>query len=270
MTITKEAIELLAKSEAIRAASARLPEHQAALPADFKIHDFESAMQLRARPRGTMTTVSLSDFVGYAELHCNRGGSAAFIDAEKMQAVAVLNMGTVAAPGHCDYRAVFAPPKTAAFKALLSITGRDRLEQRVIAEFMEDWIDCIKCFDDVGELAEKHAIAAVRSITIESARSVESQVGNLSAEQGTLERVAASSKKAALPTFIHFKCQPNSAIDDRIFILRLGVYTGDKAPTLTLRVVKAEEHQEQMAAELAARVRAAMTAMPVIVGTLQA
>lgn len=268
--ITKEAIELLAKAEAITAASARLPEHQAALPSDFKIHDFESQMQVRVRMRGTMTTVALGDFAAYVIAKQMVGGSAVFVDSESMKATAVLNLGDPKNPGHCDHRAVFAPPKTAAFRALLEITSRnERIDQRLAAEFLEDWVEFVKFFDGDGEIPAARAIAAVRAITIDQGKTVETKVGQLSAEQGALERVAASSKTHPIPTFIHFRCQPNPALEERTFVLRLGISTGGPAPQLTLRVVRAEMHQEEMGHELAAKVRGALPdgKVPVIVGS---
>lgn len=54
-------------------------------------------------------------------------------------------------------------------------------------------------------------------------------------------------------------------------MLRLGVITSDEKPALLLRIVKAEEHQEEMARELTGKVRDRLveTLVPVLIGTYQ-
>ncbi len=251
--ITKEAIEALQQSQAITAANA-VPAYGGTpimLPSDFTEHDLEKYMPDRRRARGNMQTTSISDFADYTNEHAETGCTA-FVNAQKFTATAVLNLGTPAKPGHADNTATLTPEKTAAYAALTGITGRG-ITQQAAAEFLEDWIDHIECYVDTGSesatVQNRKAIGAIRRITIEALRKVESEVQSLSATQSAFESIAASSKDA-IPTLIYFNCQPYAELAERLFVLRLGIVTGDKAPHIVLRIIKEEQHREEMAAEL--------------------
>lgn len=222
------------------------------LPSDYCRHDVESFMPIRRRMRGTMKTSVIEHFAAYAKTHAQAGASV-FIDPETMQASAVLNLGTKEAPGHCDHRAVLVAKQTAPFKAMKKIASGMPLTQQAVAEFCEDWSNFLEFYKD-GDLIDqgKHAIAAIRRITIEGLRKVEASEQSLSATRSTFESVTASSQDP-LPTELVFGCSPYVGIRERDFSIRLAVLTGDK-PMLTLRLVNMEMHEEQIAEELAERI----------------
>lgn len=242
-----------------------------ALPNHFTLHDIEARLPMRRRARGVMTTLLLPDFAVYAHAHQSEG-AAVFVDAERMSATAVLNLGTPEAPGHADDLAVYKPPTTAAYDAMQAMLttpmAQRRHSQRTLAEWMEDWAAELACTDADGKpLATPQAIAAVRAITVEAARKAESVEGPLSAERSSFESVKASSRNT-LPAHVQLTCAPYTGMDARAFRLRVSVHPEDKGVTLTLRLAQAEWHREQMAAELAHKVRDAMaSALPVVLGT---
>lgn len=271
----KDAIQELTQAESISAANAALTQTVApsngeaaiALPDSFKVHDLEHYLPTRRRLRGSMTTPVLADFAAYT-VENKEAGATVFVDADKMQAVAVLNLGTPASPGHADNRAVLAPPKTAAFAALLAIASGAQKRQTDVAEYLEDWAPLIRCENEAGEdVAVKHAAAAVRKITIEGTRRQESSEQQLSAARSTFEQVKATGTDH-LPVLIDVTCEPYLGLAYRTARLRLGIVTGDK-PALVLRIVKREQHDEEMAQELAQLVRGALAGsdMPVLVGS---
>lgn len=261
------AIKELTKAEAITAAAASVGPYRdaVALPSDYEVHDLEEHRDGRRRARGKMLTSSLTDFARYAKNH-NEAGEV-FVDANAMAAVAVLNLGGGEfSAGHADNTATLALRKTAAYVALQAIANGGGFSQQKVAEFLEDWPAEIQCFNDQGEVPQPRAIAAVRQITIEGLRKVESTEKQLAASKSAFESIQASSVEP-LPTRIYFTCIPYLGLTTRLFVLRLGVQTGDK-PAITLRIVNAELHQEQMGDELAALVRDAIGEdMPVAVGT---
>lgn len=277
----KEAIKELTRAEAISAAGTAMhgateTDGLAALPNDFEIHDLEKHLPTRRRARGSMQTAVVEHFAGYVASHAEEGATV-FVDKARMQAVAVLNLGKPDAPGHADNQAVLALDKTAAYIALGELMRKSTatgLSQRDLAEFMEDWDPAIGCIDANGSwMSTKKAIDAVRRITIDSARKTESAEGQLSAERSAFESVAASSAGNPLPATITFKCEPYNGLIERAFDMRLSVRTGDAtkpALSLTLRLVKGEEHTEQMANELAALVKQAIEGTPVYVGSYSA
>ena len=249
--IDKQAIEALQEARAIDAANDNTPApYVTALPENFKLHDLEKHMSQRRRAIGTMSTTSAQDFANYIKDHAEAGATV-FVSTEAMKAVAVLNLGTPEEPGHADNLAVLDPKKTAAFSALLAIANGHPRSQQDVAEFLEDWPSMVSCYNDEGNITNAKAIAAVRKITIEALRKLESEEQSLSASRSAFESVAATSKEP-LPTTIYFTCVPYVGLAERTFVLRLGVLTSGDKPSIVLRIVKAEEHAEEMGNELAA------------------
>ncbi|MBN0017123.1 DUF2303 family protein, partial [Pseudomonas aeruginosa] len=89
------------------------------------------------------------------------------IDADNMLARSIFNIGTLDNPGHADNVASIKLKKTAPFRALLSING-DHLNQKQIAEWLEDWSDYLIAFDAYGNTMKiAQAAQAVRRVTIQ-------------------------------------------------------------------------------------------------------
>jgi uncharacterized protein YfdQ (DUF2303 family) len=230
-------------------------KNMVALPSDYKLHDLEYYLPNRRRARGGMDTPNLASFSEYVT-GTAEDGATVFIDQNAMTATAVLNLGTPDAPGHTDNTATLKPEKTAAYKALLQHANGSGLSQKVVAEFLEDWAVNCACFgSDAGSIKTAQAVAAVRKITIDSMRKIESEEQSLGASKSAFESVQASSKEP-LPALIIFTCQPYGDLSPREFALRLGVLTGDAVPKVNLRISKFEEHQEKMAEELASKIEA--------------
>lgn len=263
---TKEAIDALTLAESITAARGSVQLAQphghgvVSLPSDFKITDLEPYLPRRRRARGTMTTNTLSAFAAYVRQHNNSG--AVFVKAEDMSATAVLNMGGPTDPGHCDNLATLQLRKTAAYIALGQHTDSPK-GQQAIAEFLEDWAGSATCFNDNVLIPDRQAIAAIRKLTIEAINKRESGVQSLSAERTEFESVTARSADT-IPTLIYFDCRPYAELERRTFILRLSILTGGKDPMIVLRIVKAEEHREQMGAEFSGLVQQALDIEPPI------
>lgn len=269
--LTQEAIKLIQQSTAIESANAECPVRGiVALPTDFQVHDLEKHLGTRRRARGTFTTPFIHSFCTYTNAHAELGATV-FVDPGKLGAKAVLNLGTHTDPGHTDNQAALDLVKTAPYLGLSLIANGSGRTQREVAEFLEDWQHLIECFDEAGVVKSHQAISAVRRITIESVRKLESEEQSLSATRSALESVTASSKEP-IPTLIYFKCKPYAELLERTFVLRLGVLTGEKAPSITLRIVKPEEHAEAMCEELANLISEYLhtaAPIPVVIGTYQ-
>ena len=109
--------------------------------------------------------------------------------------------------------------------------------------------------------------AAIRKLTIETMRKLESEEQSLSASRSAFESVQATSKEP-IPTTILFMCQPYKDLNERTFALRLAIQTSGDKPSVSLRIVKAEQHNEEMANELAALIGANFSGegVPVLIG----
>jgi uncharacterized protein YfdQ (DUF2303 family) len=267
----KEAIQELSKAQAIKEADTALTvqaDYLIALPNDFNVHDLEKYLSTRRRARGLMATSTVPDFAEYVAAH-QEEGACVFVQQDKMTAVAVLNLGTPAQPGHADNLAALAPKKTAAYTALKSIATGAACAQQKVAEFLEDWPAQITCFNDAGSITPAKAIAAIRKITIENLKKLEASEGQLSASKSAFESVTATSTEP-LPTTIYFKNVPFHGLKERSFVLRLGILSGGDKPAVNLRIINQEQHDEDMAIELADLVKDAVTDLPVLVGEYSA
>lgn len=255
----KDAITALTEAQSVTAANASIQTATnptevgvVSLPSDFQVHDLEQYLPERRRARGTMATAYVESFASYVTTHAE-DGCTVFVQ-DTIKAKAVLNLGSTDTPGHADNIALLEPTKTAAYTALLAIHGR-KLTQRDAAEFLEDWIDHVKCFsgDDhetpSNLITARSAVGALRNLTIESARKLQSEVKSLSASMSAFESVEAKSEQP-IPEYIYFKCNPYADLAEREFVLRLGVITDEK-PQVVLRIRQLEKHTEEMAAELA-------------------
>jgi uncharacterized protein YfdQ (DUF2303 family) len=268
----KEAINALQEGTSIDQARSALEfckttDDLAALPSDFKLHDLEQYQQNRRRARGVMATHSLRDFSAYTKVHAE-AGAVVFVDADEMSATAVLNLGTATAPGHTDNRAKLQLKRTAAYSALKShASSGQAISQLKAAEFLEDWPGHVQCFNDDGTITLPKAIAAIRKLSIESMRNLQSSEQSLSASKSTFESVKATSAEP-IPTTIYFDCEPYHGLKSRQFVLRLGVLTGGDKPAISLRIVKQELHDEEMANEFADMAREALgSELPVLIGS---
>jgi len=248
---TIETLKALQESQSITAADAAIKVAEntvTALPSDYKLHDLEKYMNFRRRALGVMSTASLESFTAYTVLHAENGASV-FVDSASMCAIAVLNLGTPDEPGHADNKAKLELQRTAAFKAVLGIATGTGYKQATIAEFIEDWPDQVKCFNVDGAIANSKAVAAIRKLTIETMRKLESEDQQLSTSRSAFESVQATSKEP-IPTIIEFKCHPYADLTERTFSMRLAVKTEGDKPTISLRIVNFERHAEDMANEL--------------------
>jgi uncharacterized protein YfdQ (DUF2303 family) len=266
----KEAIEAISEGASIQQAidavqSALAGDTIAALPEHFKLRDLEPYMAVRRRARGVMSTESVEAFAEYTVAHSS-DGARVFVDAQSMSATAVLNLGTKDEPGHADNLAVVTMKKTAAYEALLQHANGRGLSQAAAAEFLEDWQDMIECFKDNEKVTGKKAITAIRKLSIESMRKLESSEQSLAASKSTFESVQATSADP-IPTHIYFTCEPYAGLPERLFVMRFGVLTGADKPVPVLRIVKQEQHGEEMALQFAAKVSATIkSGIPVSLG----
>jgi uncharacterized protein YfdQ (DUF2303 family) len=220
-----------------------LTEHTPAMVLDNKIVSIEHLMQGRSRFRGALKTSVLSEFVGYLKRH---SGGACFIDADNMTATAYLNLGTPEKPGHADWSASLNLKPTAAYQALIAVEGKG-LTQKQMVEWIEDWSAHLGAVRGGAPIAINHALAAIREISIEAKKNVTSTDRDFGASKSSLEEIEARSK-AGLPTHLEFTCMPYPGFQQRQFVLRLSIITGE-APALKLRIVGKEQAEEDIAQE---------------------
>jgi uncharacterized protein YfdQ (DUF2303 family) len=211
------------------------------LPGNTTLKDFEPLLPGRFRYRAQFTTSAMDDFVDYLETRVDEGedfGSAliAMIDSDRLSARVRFNLGNSMNPGHGDDTADLATRKLEAYRQLESIDG-NHMSQRDMAEWLEDWADYIVPISSTDEAyTVSQAIAVIRAITLEEARSAETKVEDFGESRSTLASVnAKSSTGRPLPWGFEFNCQPSTDLNMRPFQLRLRMLTSRDEPVFVLR-----------------------------------
>lgn len=220
----------------------------ALLPDGTNVESLERFSLERFRFRGAMTTTSIDDFARYSKGYASASDPArCFIDADNMTARSVFNIGTLDNPGHADNVASITLKKTAPFRALLQIDGQ-RLKQKQIAEWLEDWSDYLLAFDADGNTMQiSQAAQAVRRITIQQATQQDHETSDFAGKKSLMQSVEASSKDV-MPVAFEFKCVPYEGLGERRFSLRNSLLTSDE-PCFVLRIVQLEAQEEEIANE---------------------
>ncbi|MDN8599045.1 DUF2303 family protein [Citrobacter sp. S2-9] len=220
----------------------------ALLPEGTGIESLERFSLERFRFRGAMTTTSIVDFARYSKGYASPTEPArCFIDADNMTARSVFNIGTLDNPGHADNIAAITLKKTAPFRALLAING-DRLSQKQIAEWLEDWKDYLLAFDADGNAMQiTQAAQAVRRITIQQATQADHEDADFSGKKSLMQSIEASSKEV-MPVAFQFKCVPYEGLGERAFSLRNSLLKSGE-PCFVLRIVQLEAQEEAIANE---------------------
>ncbi|RLL01864.1 DUF2303 family protein [Klebsiella pneumoniae] len=218
------------------------------LPEGTAVASLERFALERYRFRGAMDTTSIDDFVRYSVGYAQEDEKArCFIDADNMLACSIFNIGTLDNPGHADNVASIKLKKTAPFRALLSING-DHLNQKQIAEWLEDWSDYLLAFDaNGGSMSIANAAQAVRRVTIQKTNAADHEDGDFRGKKTLMESIEASSKDV-MPAAFEFKCVPYEGLGERRFSLRNSLLKSSD-PVFVLRIVQLEAQEEAIANE---------------------
>lgn len=220
----------------------------ALLPQNTSVESLERFAFERFRFRGAMDTTSIDDFVRYSVAYAQEEEKArCFIDADNMLARSIFNIGTLDKPGHADNVASIKLKKTAPFRALLAING-DHLNQKQIAEWLEDWSDYLLAFDAGGNtMTIAQAAQAVRRVTIQQATQADHEDSDFSGKKSLMQSIEANSKEV-MPVAFEFKCVPYEGLGERRFSLRNSLLKSSD-PVFVLRIVQLEAQEEAIANE---------------------
>ncbi len=254
MTISKEAIQHLEKTALLSDVNSELTtvdtvSNLLVVPHDFEVKNLEQYMEFRDSYRMSFKTKSIDDFAVYSEEY-DKEGAKCFVDSDKMAAGIIFDLGTEDQPEHMRHTAKLQLDKTSAFKRLLAFAGNGLTHyQKDAANFIEDWKDFIVVSTSAGEVMKNaQAANAINSMTIESARSITSDVDDFSEHLSATERVEVKGK-AQMPAILDFTCVPYNGLDARKFQVRLSVLTGGSKPEISFRIIQLEKHEEDIVEE---------------------
>lgn len=252
MTIEKSAIQHLQKSANMLELEERLQSKDTKstlmlVPEGFKIHDLEDNMELRDFYRFAFSTKSIEDFVEYSK-EFDKEGAKCFVNSDDMTAKVIFDIGTEDKPEHQRNKAELSLDKTSAYKKILSIHG-EKMYQRDASDFIEDFGDFMRIATSDGEaMTTAQAANAINKITIEAARSMTSEIGDMNNSMSSMEseEVKGASK---FPSQISFICEPYLGLDKREFNIKISVLTGHDRPVLSFRILQLEPQKESIAKE---------------------
>ncbi len=212
------------------------------LPNDFHVENLEGFQKNRMNYRFNLKTDNLTDFIDYAQEY-DQIGAKCFINASRMQATIIFDLGTETNPLHQAHKALLVLEKTAAYAKLLDINGCG-LSQKEASEFIEDWTDSLFITDQSGaSISNALAAKRLRDLTIEAAREVNSKVHDFGESMSAMERIEAKNQDT-LPSDITFTCTPHAGLSEYEFTLRVGILTGSEKPKIVLRITQLEAKQE--------------------------
>lgn len=252
MSLSKEAIQHLEKSEVLNRINVELVEIQTksnllTVPNDFALLNLEKYMPNRDSYRFGFATKSIKDFGEYCK-NFDKEGAKCFVNSDRMNANTIFDLGTEENPLHQRHGAKLQLDKTAAFKALLSINGV-HLSQKDAANFVEDWADNIKVLCKAGDdMKISQAVKQLREITIEQVANIDSKTDNFGESMSTFEKIEAKNQEL-IPATIEFTCDPYHGLDGRAFTVRVSILTGEQRPKISLRIIRLEAQEEDMAEE---------------------
>tara|TARA_R110000744_G_scaffold56386_7_gene118983 strand:- start:5254 stop:6075 length:822 start_codon:yes stop_codon:yes gene_type:complete len=252
MSLTPEAIKHLEKTVLLNDVNEELSKintkaNLLVVPGGFDVSNLESSMPTRDSYRFAFATKSIKDFGEYCK-EFDKEGAKCFVNSDYMRANTIFDLGTEEAPLHQRHNAKLQLDKTAAFKALLNING-EHLSQKDAANFVEDWADNIKVLCKAGKtMTVNQASKQLREITIEQIASMDSRVDDFGESMSTMERIEAKNQDV-IPATIEFTCDPYHGLEDRAFTVRVSILTGGDKPKISLRIVRLEAQEEDMAEE---------------------
>lgn len=253
----KEAIKLIQDTASVPGIQAAVEATRpfvpvAVVPDSMKVESLEQFMEFRSFYAKKFSTPSIDDFIAYCEIY-DREDAECYIDSEdpqRLEAVTIFDIGSLDNPEHKRHQATLRLKQTAAFAAIMNLNGR-KLSQKDASEFIEDWKDFISLTDQEGD--EVSAVAGankIRSITIEAARNISSEVGDFSEEMTAAERIEAKHSGAgSLPAFMAFTFIPYNSFNPYSFEVRLSVLTGGDKPAISFRIMQLESCLETIAEE---------------------
>ena len=251
----KDALKFIQDNSAFPAAKAALEDAGthvpvAVIPESMGIKSLENYMEFKSRYSKTYKTTNLSQFIKYCQQY-DRENAECFIDAQgSLSAQTCFDIGSVELPEHQMHVAMLQLRQTAAFRAIIDLNN-SKLDQREASDFIEDWSEYLAVFDKTGdEISTVAAVKAIRSITLESARSMTKEVGDFSEEMTASEKIEAKHDGAgSLPAFLNFTFVPYLGFEPRAFQVRISVLTGGNLPVFSFRITQLEDQLEGIADE---------------------
>lgn len=218
------------------------------LSSSTNVHDLQKFSKTKRRMNGRFKTSSISALAEFAESTIKESPEidtpSCFVG-ENGQASLFFNFGSIENPLHQDLIGSVNLKKTAVFKAIENLKDQ-QLNQRELAEFIEDFNEYVVALDKNGEeILQSAAVAAIRDMSIEAQRNVGQKSEDYRDESSAFASVEAKFK-GATPAYLKFNIQPFSEMSEHQFIFRISVLTTNDRISLMLRCARWDEILESV------------------------
>lgn len=193
-----------------------------------------------------------------------------FISMEEMHARAIFNIVlSDGHPGRCDNNAILAMIPTPEMIAINKLCDGSLMTQRDLAEWMEEWVNIIMPFDTKHDMTEpKTAISAIRSMTVESSRKTDLDIGDMNQKQSTLDQIEAKGKSLTVAGFdVSINCYDDLPINNITVIF--SVLTTGNAVKFKARMLRGEKLKEKSRLDLRAALIERIKNNTIYLGTFQ-
>lgn len=215
--------------------------------------NLERYKEHRDNMRGDYSTDSIKEFHDFTKAQLEHFESfPVFVDGPNMKAEAIIDYGTAKTPGHCRFTAEIGLQRTALFKALCSKIHECTFGQRDLAELLEEYQAHVTVYVEGKEGKEAaslpKALAAIRSMTVDTVRNVSSEQQSYSESASVLEKqnIQAGGLR---PIAFTFTCKPYTDLKERTFMLRISPITRGTDIYFSLKALVFEETLEEIADE---------------------
>ena len=123
---------------------------------------------------------------------------------------------------------------------------------------------------DGNVISGAQALAAIRSMKIDSSVTVDNSVSNLSESRSRFDKVEARSKEEFTPAYFKIYDSAYLGLDERLIVLRLIINTNDDKPVFSIQIVKEELLCNEIIQEFKEKVIELLPENPVRIGTFAA
>jgi uncharacterized protein YfdQ (DUF2303 family) len=233
------------------AAGQRLPDGAVIVPDGYKLESLERFNPVPSLFKGGFSTTILSEFADYVSKHGNEN-SAVFIDNERIQALAIIDMGSHEAPQWGKHRADINLLKTPAYAALLRWNNQT-CDQQTFIDFVEDWSENITfIFDDDfvnGSTPLDKVIKSLRKVKVGFQSTKEQEVQSSSSSRSLLESIEIKAGNEPLPIGFVFSTLAYDGIDPVDFNCQLRVTSDEKNVRFKFRVGQLDAINERISFE---------------------
>jgi uncharacterized protein YfdQ (DUF2303 family) len=283
--LTLEVIEALREAKVTRDLESTLDRNTSdrnamVVPNTHQIVNIEQYKDGPARRVSAVAMTDVESFATYVKAH-RPETSQVFVDSENLKVEAILDywrdyqpvidesvVQRERPPGHAQNTAVLTLKPTAEYQSFLAVCRGIQLSQTEAAEYVEDWANSIQSTDGWNAAFAKRLVSAIRSMTIEALRKVETEQQSLSASQTAFESVKVADSENKLPDGFVQIITPSEGLNHISVFVRISVITADKTPKIVFRPAKLQGHQVAIAKDLASKVREELPGYSVLIGKL--